>query len=118
MSANEYDESVVNLRFRHYQQRLMDRINKVIQERKSIKNKSIAKDGKHKITAQSHSALPNIKHKRRETSENYATKDQPDFHKERPLTAAYSTKENVTIGNSISATDLRDRYMNQALNRV
>lgn len=30
MSPNEYDENVVDLRFRHYQQRLMDRINKVV----------------------------------------------------------------------------------------
>ena len=44
MGANEYDESVVGLRFRHYQKRVMDRINKVLQERKNIKSRGIGKE--------------------------------------------------------------------------
>ena len=72
MSANEYDENVVDLRFRHYQQRLMDRINKVIQERKNIKNRGNAKEGNMRNVAksQSHTALPSIKHVKRDVSSN------------------------------------------------
>ena len=69
MGASEYDESVVGLRFRHYQQRVMDRINKVLQERKNIKSRGIGKEMQSRA-AQSHSALPTIKHKRRDMGGN------------------------------------------------
>ena len=34
IEPDEVDEAIINLRFKHYQQRLMDRINRVLSTRK------------------------------------------------------------------------------------
>ena len=39
----EVDDALVNLRYKHYQQRLLDRINKVIETRKQIKLRNLAR---------------------------------------------------------------------------
>ena len=104
MTAADYDEAVVELRFRHYQQRLMDRINKVVVERKSIKTREAAKEQlshlyasreSSKMIGRSHSqaALPAIKHQRHPAGNNA-------FKSEFTVSAANSP----TLGHSISVS--------------
>jgi len=40
----EIDEAIITLRFKHYQQRLMDRINRVLMTRKQIKMRQQARE--------------------------------------------------------------------------
>ena len=37
MERDEIDDTIINLRFKHYQNRLIDRINRVLRTRKDIK---------------------------------------------------------------------------------
>ena len=117
MSPSEYDENVVDLRFRHYQQRLMDRINKVIQERKSIKNRGLAKDGNSRNLgkAQSHTALPTIKHVKRDAS---GGPNKSELFRDGTFDA-YNSKSRVAITiKSSRGLSMKDDFMSQALNRV
>ena len=97
----------------------MDRINKVVCERKSIKTKEAAKEQLSHLYAsresskvigrsQSQAALPNIKHQRRPAA-NQAFKSE----------FAVSAANSPTLGHSISVSQMaRTGYMESAMNKV
>ena len=120
MSAAEYDDGVVELRFRHYQQRLMDRINQVVAERKTIKNRGMAKDANSRFgsKSQSLSTLPTIKHKRQDASSNLLIQNQSEVFGTSPQASMYNNSKAMIISTSNSVTHIKDDFMNVALNRV
>jgi len=44
IEAGEVDDAIINMRFRHYQNRLMDRVNRVLRGRKQIKMRWATRD--------------------------------------------------------------------------